>query len=114
MLIQGIPYRWLWINSRQAFQYDQPTETFYLLEIVTFDNVEKSLIAVRDIDTQEAPIIGTTDVSRFTKPFQENCSIKTINELLSSCDLSTDFGKFRIGMQKLLQQSLIIYSKKTK
>ena len=83
----------------RRFNMINQQKLLHLLEIVTFDNVEKSLIAVRDIDTQEAPIIGTTDVSRFTKPFQENCSIKIIDELLSSCDLSTDFGKFRIGMQ---------------
>ena len=70
MLIQGILYRWLWINSKDRhFNMINQQKLLHLLEIVTFDNVEQSLIAVRDIYTREAPIIGTTDVSRFIKPF---------------------------------------------
>jgi len=84
MLIQGNPYRSIWrdMKSGKVKIIDQ-RKLPHLLEIVTLDNFEQSIIAVRDMYVRGAPLIGVTAAFGFAISMQENCSDKAVDETYS-------------------------------
>ena len=84
MLIQGKPYRSIWrdIKGGKVKIIDQ-RKLPHLIEIVTLDNFEQSIIAVRDMYVRGAPLIGVTAAFGFAISMQENCSDQAIDETYS-------------------------------
>ena len=84
MLIQGNPYRSIWrdMKSGKVKIIDQ-RRLPHLIEIVTLDNFEQSIIAVRDMYVRGAPLIGVTAAFGFAIAMQGNCSDQAIDETYS-------------------------------
>ena len=55
----------------------------HLVEIVTLDNLEQTIIAIRDMYVRGAPLIGVTAAFGFAISMQENCSEQAIDETYS-------------------------------
>ena len=50
----------------------------HLLEIVTLDNLEQSVVAIRDMYVRGAPLIGVTAAFGFAISMEKNCSTKPL------------------------------------
>ena len=75
MLIQGKPYRSIWKDMKDGkVKIIDQRKLPHLVEIVTLDNLEQSIIAIRDMYVRGAPLIGVTAAFRFAISMQENCS----------------------------------------
>ncbi len=81
MLIQGNPYRSIWRDMKGGkVKIIDQRKLPHLIEIVTLDNFEQSIIAVRDMYVRGAPLIGVTAAFGFAISMQENCSDQAIDE----------------------------------
>ncbi len=84
MLIQGNPYRSIWRDMKGGkVKIIDQRKLPHLIEIVTLDNFEQSIIAVRDMYVRGAPLIGVTAAFGFAISMQENCSDQAIDETYS-------------------------------
>ena len=84
MLIQGKPYRSIWRDMKGGkVKIIDQRKLPHLIEIVTLDNFEQSIIAVRDMYVRGAPLIGVTAAFGFAISMQENCSDQAIDETYS-------------------------------
>ena len=84
MLIQGNPYLSIWrdLEDGKVRIIDQ-RKLPHQLEIVTLNNFERSVIAIRDMYVRGAPLIGVTAAFGFAISMQENCSDQAIDETYS-------------------------------
>lgn len=84
MLIQGNPYRSIWrdMKSGKVKIIDQ-RKLPHLIEIVTLENFEQSIFAIRDMYVRGAPLIGVTAAFGFAISMQENCADQAIDETYS-------------------------------
>lgn len=84
MLIQGNPYRSIWRDRKDGkVKIINQRKLPHLLEIVTLDNLEQSVFAIRDMYVRGAPLIGVTAAFGFAISMQENCSNQAIDETYS-------------------------------
>ena len=81
MLVHGNPYRSIWrdLNDGNVKIIDQ-RKLPHLFDIVTIENLEQSIIAIRDMYVRGAPLIGVTAAFGFAISMQENCSDQAIDE----------------------------------
>ena len=84
MLIQGKPYRSIWKDMKDGkVKIIDQRKLPHLVEIVTLDNLEQTIIAIRDMYVRGAPLIGVTAAFGFAISMQENCSEQAIDETYS-------------------------------
>ena len=85
MLIQGNPYLSIWrdLEDGKVRIIDQ-RKLPHQLEIVTLNNFERSVIAIRDMYVRGAPLIGVTAAFGFAISMQENCSDQAIDDTYTS------------------------------
>lgn len=84
MLIQGKPYRSIWRDMKDGkVKIIDQRKLPHLVEIVTLDNLEQTIIAIRDMYVRGAPLIGVTAAFGFAISMQENCSEQAIDETYS-------------------------------
>ena len=84
MLIQGHKYRSIWRDMKDGkVKIIDQRKLPHLLEIVTLDNLEQSIIAIRDMYVRGAPLIGVTAAFGFAISMQENCSDQAIDHTYS-------------------------------
>ena len=84
MLIQGKPYRSIWKDMKDGkVKIIDQRKLPHLVEIVTLDNLEQTIIAIRDMYVRGAPLIGVTAAFGFAISMQENCSERAIDETYS-------------------------------
>ena len=84
MLIQGKPYRSIWKDMKDGkVKIIDQRKLPHLVEIVTLDNLEQTIVAIRDMYVRGAPLIGVTAAFGFAISMQENCSEQAIDETYS-------------------------------
>ena len=84
MLIQGKPYRSIWKDMRDGkVKIIDQRKLPHLVEIVTLDNLEQTIIAIRDMYVRGRATIGATAAFGFAISMQENCSEQAIDETYS-------------------------------
>ncbi len=84
MLIHGKPYRSIWKDMKDGkVKIIDQRKLPHLVEIVTLDNLEQTIVAIRDMYVRGAPLIGVTAAFGFAISMQENCSEQAIDETYS-------------------------------
>lgn len=84
MLIHGNPYRSIWRDMEDGrVKIIDQRKLPHLLEIVTLDNLEQSVVAIRDMYVRGAPLIGVTAAFGFAISMEENCSNQAIDDTYS-------------------------------
>ena len=79
MLIQGKPYRSIWRDMKGGkVKIIDQRKLPHLFEIVTLDNFEQSIIAVRDMYVWGAPLIGVTAAFGFVISCRKTVLIKPL------------------------------------
>lgn len=85
MLIQGNPYLSIWRDFEDGkVRIIDQRKLPHQLEIVTLNNFERSVIAIRDMYVRGAPLIGVTAAFGFAISMQENCSDQAIDDTYTS------------------------------
>lgn len=84
MLIQGKPYRSIWRDmTGGTVKIIDQRKLPHLIEVVTLDDFEQSIMAIRDMYVRGAPLIGVTAAFGFAISMQENCTDQAIDETYS-------------------------------